>query len=132
MLLLLSPAKSLNFDIDVSAAKSTAPRFLEDSQKLISVLKKFSVADLGQLMEISDKLARLNYQRFQDFSLPFTDKNSKPAIFVFDGDVYDGIDVVNYSQKDLDFAQQHLRILFCKIKKGKISINFGKKKSPII
>ena len=111
MLLLLSPAKSLNFAIDVGAAKSTLPSFLDDSQKLISVLKKFSVVDLMQLMGISDKLARLNYQRFQDFSVPFTNKNSKPAIFVFDGDVYDGIDVVNYSQKDLDFAQQHLRIL---------------------
>lgn len=111
MLLLLSPAKSLNFAIDVGAVKPTVPSFLGDSQKLISVLQKFSVADLMQLMGISDKLASLNHQRFQDFSLPFTDKNSKPAIFVFDGDVYDGIDVVNYSLQDLDFAQRHLRIL---------------------
>ena len=111
MLFLLSPAKSLNFDIDTSAGKSTIPSFLSDTENLISILKKISAQDLSQLMKISDKLASLNYQRFQDFTTPFTAKNSKPAIFVFDGDVYDGIDVENYSKEDLDFAQCHLRIL---------------------
>ncbi len=111
MIFLLSPAKSLNFDIDASAAKPTMPSFLSDTQNLISILKKFSATDLAQLMKISEKLASLNHQRFQGFVTPFTPKNSKPAIFVFDGDVYDGIDVENYSQQDLDFAQRHLRIL---------------------
>ena len=111
MLFVLSPAKSLNFDIDTSAVETTVPRFLDDSKKLISVLKKFSVAEIAQLMKISDKLARLNYQRFQDFTTPFTVQNSKPAIFVFDGDVYDAIAAEKYSPDQLNFAQQHLRIL---------------------
>lgn len=111
MLFLLSPSKSLNFDIDVSGVKPTTPSFIGDSKSLISILKKLSAGDLVQLMKISDKLASLNHQRFRDFTTPFTAKNSKPAIFVFDGDVYDGIDAKNYSAKDLDFAQQHLRIL---------------------
>lgn len=111
MLSLLSPAKSLNFDIDVKGVESSVPAFLNDSKSLISVMQKFSSADLMQLMKISDKLANLNYQRFQDFKTPFTNKNAKPAIFVFDGDVYDAIDAEKYNKKDLDFAQQHLRIL---------------------
>lgn len=111
MLFLLSPAKSLNFDIEVKGFDPTLPRFLADSKILITILKKFSAKDLSQLMKISDKLASLNYQRFQDFSTPFNTKNSKPALFVFDGDVYEGIDVKNYKKAELDFAQQHLRIL---------------------
>ena len=70
-----------------------------------------SVADIAQLMKISDKLAKLNYQRFQEFLIPFTAKNSKPALFVFDGDVYGEMDVKNYTKQELDFAQRHLRIL---------------------
>jgi cytoplasmic iron level regulating protein YaaA (DUF328/UPF0246 family) len=111
MIFLLSPAKSLNFDIGVNGAKPTTPSFLSDSQNLISLLKTLSAKDLAQLMKISDKLAQLNYQRFQDFSTPFTSKNSKPAIFVFDGDVYNEMDVKNYTPQELDFAQRHLRIL---------------------
>jgi len=111
MIFLLSPSKSLNFDISIGKIKPTAPSFLADSAGLITILKKLSIADLSQLMKISDKLAVLNYQRFQEFKTPFTNQNSKPAIFVFDGDVYDGIDTKNYSAKDLEFAQQHLRIL---------------------
>lgn len=111
MLFLLSPAKSLNFDVDVNSLKSTIPSFLSDSQNLITILKKMSVADIAQLMKISDKLARLNHQRFQEFSTPFTAKNSKPALFVFDGDVYGEMDIKNYTKQELDFAQGHLRIL---------------------
>ena len=111
MLFVLSPAKSLNFDVDTSAVEATAPSLLDDSKKLISVLKKLSIAEIAQLMKISDKLASLNYQRFQDFTAPFTVQNSKPAIFVFDGDVYDAIAAEKYSVEDLNFAQQHLRIL---------------------
>lgn len=111
MIFLLSPAKSLNFEAKCNIENFTIPHFLPDSKILLSDLKKLSPQQISQLMKISDKLARLNYQRFQDFKTPFTDKNSKPAIFIFDGDVYDAIDVQNYSQKDLDFAQTHLRIL---------------------
>ncbi len=111
MLLILSPAKSLNFDIKVHAKTLTDPAFLSDSKILVSELQKFSAAQISQLMKISDNLAQLNFERFQNFKTPFTITNSKPAIFVFDGDVYDGIDIEKYTQQDLDFAQQHLRIL---------------------
>lgn len=111
MLILLSPAKSLNFEIEVKTSEHSVPQFLTDSKILVDELRKFSPKKLSELMEISDKLAVLNHQRYQDFKTPFTEKNAKPALFVFDGDVYDGIDVENYDKKTLDFAQNHLRIL---------------------
>ncbi len=111
MLILLSPSKSLDFEAKITTKDFTIPEFLDDSKILIKQLKKFSCEDLAKLMKISEKLSVLNYQRFQDFKAPFTIQNSKPAIFVFDGDVYDGIDSENYSKKDLKFAQNHLRIL---------------------
>ncbi len=111
MIFLLSPAKSLNYDIETKNINSTTPEFLSESKILVDELKKFSPKKISELMSISDKLASLNYQRYQEFRTPFTDKNSKPALFVFDGDVYDGIDVENYNKKDLEFAQNHLRIL---------------------
>jgi len=114
MLLVISPAKSLNYNIDISKidiANLTVPRFIEDSKNLVKEMQKLSVDELGKLLNISNKLAMLNYQRFQEFSVPFNAANSKPALFVFDGDVYKGIDVKNYKKSDLDFAQKHLRIL---------------------
>jgi len=115
MLILLSPAKSLNFKSEVLSIKSTVPVFLQDSKKLVDVLKKLSIKDLEKLMAISPKLAELNWQRFQDFSLPFDDKNSpekyRAALFLFDGDVYKSMAISDYNKKDLDFAQNHLRIL---------------------
>jgi cytoplasmic iron level regulating protein YaaA (DUF328/UPF0246 family) len=111
MLVLLSPAKSLNFQTPSTPIKTNIPVFLPDSRKLITALKKLSVQDLEKLMKISPKLAELNWQRFQDFSLPFNEKNSKPALFLFDGDVYQAMEISRYNKKDLDFAQNHLRIL---------------------
>ncbi len=111
MIILLSPAKSLNFETPISPIKPTIPTFATDSKKLVDNLKKLSVQDLEKLMKISPKLAELNWQRFQEFSLPFTDKNSKPALFLFDGDVYQAMEISSYDKKDLEFAQNHLRIL---------------------
>lgn len=111
MIIILSPAKSLNFGAEIHARNISNPIFLDEIKILVSELKKFSPAEISKLMKISDKLAKLNYQRFQDFEIPFPIINSKPAIFVFDGDVYDGINVENYKQEDLDFAQKYLRIL---------------------
>lgn len=111
MIILLSPSKSLNFENKIVSKTHTIPTFLKDSQILINELKKFSAKDLAKLMKISDNLAKLNFERYEAFKTPFTVKNSRPAIFVFDGDVYDGIDAENYSEKDLNFAQNHLRIL---------------------
>lgn len=111
MLILLSPSKSLNLETKIVSKTHSIPVFLKDSQILINELKKFSALDLAKLMKISDKLAKLNFERYAAFKTPFTIQNSKPAIFIFDGDVYDGIDVENYNEKDLNFAQNHLRIL---------------------
>lgn len=111
MIILLSPAKSLNFDIAVSAQNLTCPAFVEDTKIILAELKKLTPKEISQLMKISDKLAQLNYQRFCDFQFPLTNKNSKPALFVFDGDVYDAFDVENYLECDFEFAQKHLRIL---------------------
>lgn len=111
MLILLSPAKSLNFQTPSKPIKPTIPAFLQDSKKLVDNLKKLSVLDLEKLMAISPKLAELNLKRFQDFSVPFNEKNSHPALFLFDGDVYQSMAISSYDTKDLDFAQNHLRIL---------------------
>ena len=111
MLILLSPSKSLNLETKIVSKTHSIPIFLKDSQILINELQKFSALDLAKLMKISDRLAELNFERYATFKTPFTMQNSKPAIFIFDGDVYDGIDVENYSEKDLNFAQNHLRIL---------------------
>lgn len=111
MLILLSPAKSLNFLAPTLPIKATTPAFLQDSKKLVDNLKKLSGKELENLMSISSKLAELNHQRFQNFSLPFNQANSQPALFLFDGDVYQAMQIAQYNQKDLDFAQDHLRIL---------------------
>ena len=110
MLMLVSPAKTLDYtgtDFD----RSTLPAFLDRSQTLVKQLSRYSVEDLSELMHISDKLAKLNYQRYQDFETPFTPENAKQALLVFKGDVYKGMTVENYTEDDLAFAQDCLRIL---------------------
>lgn len=112
MLLLLSPAKSLNYESPLLNSEFTLPHFTKETQKLANELKKFSIPDLEKLMGISKKLAELNHQRFQNFSLDkFDFKNSKQALLVFDGDVYKPIEVEKFTKKDFEFAQKHLRIL---------------------
>lgn len=111
MLILLSPAKSLNFEAPIPQVKSTLPAFTNETLKLVSNFKKLSVKDLEKLMKISPKLAELNHTRFQKFSHDFNEKNSRPALFLFDGDVYQAMSISGYDKKDLDFAQNHLRIL---------------------
>lgn len=110
MLILLSPAKTLDYsESPVKAEK--APKFRKDSQELINILKNKSVKDLMQMMHIKENLASLNFQRFQDYSSSFTAKNSKPAILAFKGDVYVGLDAATLNQRELDFTQEHVRIL---------------------
>ena len=110
MLLLISPAKTLNFD-STDLKKKSKPRFLEDSQALVDILKKKSAGDIKKLMKVSDKIASLNVERYQNFQTPFTLKNAKQAILAFRGDVYTGLDADSFDKADLDFAQKHLRIL---------------------
>lgn len=111
MLALLSPAKKLDFDADWNVENTTTPHFIDETKTLVSVLKNKSPADLQDLMGISDKLAELNYERYQNFKTPFTKDNARPAVKAFQGDTYVGLDAQSLTQKDLDFAQNHIAIL---------------------
>ncbi len=111
MLIFLSPAKSLDYKTPPQVATHTQPAFLKQSETLIKQLRKLSPADIANLMDLSDPLALLNFNRYADWKLPFTPENAKQAVLAFDGDVYDGLAAKTLSAADLDFAQQHVRIL---------------------
>jgi len=111
MLIVLSPAKSLDYKTPVKVKAPSLPEFVSESAKLIADLKKLSPQEVADLMGLSDQLAALNVGRYRDWSKKFTDANSKPAIYAFDGDVYDGFDVKTLNPKAVDFAQDHIRIL---------------------
>lgn len=111
MLILLSPAKALDFKTPPHIETHTQPAFLKRSEALIKQLRKLSPADIANLMDLSDPLALLNFNRYADWSLPFTTENAKQAALAFDGDVYDGLAAKTLSADDLDFAQGHVRIL---------------------
>lgn len=110
MLMVISPAKTLDYS-GADYPHFTTPAVLEQSEALIQELRTYDPPKLSSLMKISDKLANLNYERYQDFQTPFTAENAKQALLVFKGDVYKGIQVENYDDEDLAFAQAHLRIL---------------------
>ena len=111
MLLFLSPAKALDYKTPPHIARHTLPAYLNHSEILINQLRKLSPADIANLMDLSDPLALLNFNRYADWSLPFTPDNAKQAVLAFDGDVYDGLAARTLSADDLDFAQQKVRIL---------------------
>lgn len=111
MLTVISPAKTLDYDSPLPPHAATQPRLLDDSVELIRRARALSADDIGQLMKVSDKIARLNVQRFADWTTPFTADNARPAIFAFKGDVYTGMNVSGFSDDMLDAAQRRLRIL---------------------
>ncbi len=111
MLLLISPAKSLDTEISSDWKNYTLPQYLGEAEKLRNILKSFSPMKIGKLMKISDKLAQENYERYQEWQLEHTLKNAKPALFLFQGDVYRGLSAQDFSDDELQFAQNHLRIL---------------------
>lgn len=111
MLIVLSPAKSLDYKTPVKVKNPTLPDFIPESAKLIADLKKLAPQEVANLMGLSDQLAALNAGRYRDWSKKFTQENSKPAIYAFDGDVYDGFDVKTLKEKSVEFAQNHIRIL---------------------
>jgi hypothetical protein len=111
MLALISPAKKMNFESVERALPLTPPVLMDESETLIDLARKLTRADIKRLMDLSDNLAELNYQRFQDFKLPFTPENAKAAVLAFNGDTYAGLDAKSLNDKDLAFAQDHLRIL---------------------
>ncbi|MFT0212121.1 peroxide stress protein YaaA [Pseudomonas sp. F1_0610] len=111
MLMVISPAKTLDYTTKAVTDEYSQPQFLEHSQQLIDQLKALSPQDIAQLMKLSDKLAGLNAARFAQWSQPFTPENAKQAILAFKGDVYTGLDAESFSAADFTFAQQHLRML---------------------
>ena len=111
MIILLSPAKTLDYSKDFNFQPSV-PTFLNDSAKLVKGLKSKEPKDIASLMGLSDKLAALNFERFQSWSASKKiGSDSKHALFVFQGDVYQGLQAENLSKGDVTFAQKHLRIL---------------------
>ncbi len=111
MLILISPAKSLDFESARIIPQESFPAFTTEAQELVSTLQKMDKEDLMKLMSISDKLADLNYERFQNW-LPDPDKElARQAVCAFTGDVYTGLDVKDWETEDFAFAQEHLRIL---------------------
>ncbi|MCB1757017.1 MAG: peroxide stress protein YaaA [Gammaproteobacteria bacterium] len=111
MLVVVSPAKTLDYETPLPSKKSTQPRLLDESEKLVEILRDYSADELGKLMSVSDKIADLNVGRFHDWSQPFSPSNARPAVFAFKGDVYEGLQAYDFKAADLDFAQKHLRIL---------------------
>ncbi|WP_435254633.1 peroxide stress protein YaaA [Tenacibaculum sp. A30] len=111
MKIIISPAKSLDFENKATTNVYTQPRFLEQSEKLNKKLKTISRKKLGELMKISDDLASLNYDRNQEWQPPFTLDNAKQAVFSFTGEVYRGIDVNSLSEDKIPALQDKLRIL---------------------
>lgn len=112
MLILLSPAKSLDYESKVTTRKFTEPRLLEHSTELIDVMRTKTVDEIAEMMSISMELADLNARRYVEFETPFTKKNARPAIFAFDGDVARGMNArESFSERDFSEAQKTVRIL---------------------
>ena len=111
MKIIISPAKSLDFESKVETSLHTQPKFLEQSEKLNKKLKTLSKKKLSDLMSISNDLASLNYERNQEWETPFTIENSKQAIYAFTGAVFQGIDVTTLPLEKLPLLQENLRIL---------------------
>lgn len=111
MLLIISPAKTLDFDTPAVSELTSQPRLLLQARALVSILRNYSESDLAGLMKLSPKLARLNALRYAAWSPPFSSRNAKQAVLAMKGDVYGGLDAESFSADDFTYAQQHLRIL---------------------
>lgn len=111
MKLVLSPAKSLDFESQLPTTIHTEAQFLTQSERLNKLLKKKSAKSLSTLMRISDALGQLNYQRNQDWQLPFTTDNARPAVYAFSGDVYRGLDAYNIPEEKINTLQNTVRII---------------------
>ena len=111
MKIVISPAKSLDFETALPTQTYSVPEFLEEAQRINKVLKPKKPGALRKLQNISEQLAELNWQRNQDFSLPFSPENSRPAVFAFNGDVYQGLDAYNLKEDQIASMQERLRIL---------------------
>lgn len=111
MLIVLSPAKTLDFDTPAMTDMHSQPAFIRQAAQLIETLRQLSPAQIGSLMRISDPLAMLNAGRYAGWSPRFTAANAKQAVFAFNGDVYEGLNATSLSTTQLEYAQSHIRIL---------------------
>lgn len=111
MKIVISPAKSLNYEKTVPVTTHTEPQFLKQAATIQNTLKKKKPNQLSELMDISSKLAELNWQRNQDWHVPFTPDNARQAVYAFDGDVYTGLDVYTLPEDKVSILQEKLRIL---------------------
>lgn len=111
MLMVLSPAKTLDYESPPTTSRFTQPEYLDHAQELIMQLRELSPAQIGELMHLSDKLSGLNAARFGSWTPDFTAKNAKQALLAFKGDVYTGMRAQDFAEADFDFAQKHLRML---------------------
>lgn len=111
MKILLSPAKSLDYESKLPTDQFTEPVFIKEATKLNGVLEKKSKKQLTNLMGISEKLAELNYQRYKEFSTPFNTENARPAVYAFSGDVYMGLDAYTIPKNKIKHLQETVRIL---------------------
>jgi len=111
MLIVISPAKKLDYQTPAPVADYTQPALLNRSAELIEIMRRKDSFEIADLMKLSMKLADLNMQRYQNWHIPFTPDNAKQALFAFSGDVYQGMDAATLSKADIAFTQDHLRIL---------------------
>ena len=111
MLTVISPAKTLDYESPVKIRRHTEAEFLDQSERLIGLMRDYSPADIQSLMGVSESLAELNHERYMNWGRPFDTGNARQAVLAFKGDVYTGLDAATLSAAELGFAQKHLRIL---------------------
>lgn len=111
MLIVISPAKKLDYETPAKTKIYTIPDYLKESQTLINRMRDFSALDIAELMHVSSKIAELNFDRYESWNAKFTPENAKQSVLAFMGDVYTGLDASTLKQADLNYAQKHLRIL---------------------
>ena len=109
--MVISPAKTLDYESPLATNSYSIPDYLENSAELVEIMKKKSLRDLVNMMQVSQKIAELNVERFKSWKLPFSPVNARQALLAFKGDVYTGLDTSTLSEEDFDYAQSHLRIL---------------------
>lgn len=111
MIILMNSSKTMDFETPAPIFKSSRPEFCDDSDILVRKLRRLSVKDISKLMGVSEKLAEVNVARYKRWRVSPSESASKPALLAFKGDIYAAMDVENYSMKEFNFAQKHLRIL---------------------
>jgi len=111
MLIIISPAKTLDYETPISIQGESEAPFLKESAQLMKELKKLSPQEISELMKVSSKIAYLNHDRYAQWELPFQKENTRQALLAFKGEVFNGIDAYSLSQEDMDYAQNHLQML---------------------